>query len=67
MPGRNRRKPSLVEILIIMAIIGILLSILGGKRTQVRQARDASRRTPAVSQERDPERGRQTSPYFWRP
>jgi hypothetical protein len=63
MPGRNKRKPSLVEILIIMAIIGILLSIIGGKRPPVRRMRDAARPPAAVSQEP----GRQAHPYFWRP
>jgi len=65
MPDQRKKKPSLIEIAIIMAILGILLSILGGKREQSRRA---TTRPPAAAQEApQEERGDQGNSYFWRP
>jgi prepilin-type N-terminal cleavage/methylation domain-containing protein len=59
--SEQRRKPTLIEILIVMAILGILLSIMSGARQKARQVRTTP---PAASQI---ERPSEDTGYFWRP
>jgi len=62
MPER-KRKLSLVEILVILAILWIMISIFGGAR-QKQKARQAAGRPPASSQAPKPAAGQD---FFWRP
>ena len=60
--SERKRKPSFVQILIIMAIVWILMSIIGGGR-QKQRAQRAAPRAPASSQT---ERPNEDSGFFMR-
>ncbi|UCH34066.1 MAG: hypothetical protein JSV65_16150 [Armatimonadota bacterium] len=59
--SEKRRKPTLVEIIVIMAILWVLVSILGGARQKARQAQ---RTPPAATQTESPS---EDGGYFWQP
>jgi hypothetical protein len=54
--AERKRKPSFVQILIIMAILWIMISILGGGR-QKQKAQRTAPRAPASSQIERPSEG----------
>jgi Tfp pilus assembly protein FimT len=66
MPRHGRRKLTLVEILVLVAMAAILLGIIGPGIKQARdRARSAQAERPAASSTYQ-EHGR-GNPYFWRP
>jgi len=62
MPER-KRKPSLVEIMIILAILFIFMSIIGGGK-QKQKAQPSAAGPPAAYQPTEPGKGER---FFWRP
>lgn len=60
---KGRRKLSLIEILVILAILWVLFSIIGGSRQKARR-QAVSKPAPAAYQTGKSGQGER---YFWRP